>query len=812
MVAHNSMMKRALPLLAGLLVAGSLGAASPRPNIVVILADDLGYETIGANGGQSYATPRLDTLATTGIRFRQAYVQPLCTPTRVQLMTGKYNVRNYDVFGILHAGQVTFANLLREAGYKTFVGGKWQLEGGYDGPIGFGFDEYFLWQLNRRPQRYYTPGFEAFIPADGLLKVETNYPAGNYGPDVVCGKILDFIERHQAQPFLVYYPMMLTHSPFTPAPDHPAYDPAATSELDNTAYFGSMVEHMDKIVGRIVDKLEVLGLRTNTLLLFIGDNGTGTPVTSIFNGQPFQGGKGKTTTAGTHVPLIVNWPGAIPTSQVSDALVDSTDVLPTICEAAGVAVPPGLDGRSFLPQLLGQPGTPRAWSYCWYKAQNATEAQVKECAHTGRFKLYATGLFYDMSADVLEQSPLDTGALGAEAQAAFNLLTGALASFSTARQDRALPPQPNPALWSSPPAASGIGSIAMTAAGGSDVNGPVEYQFRNVTLSRDSAWQSAPSYADSGLADATTYTYQVRMQDLLGNATGWSEARSAATPASPNPQFVIIEQPSTDGNAAAQNLGQSFTVTAAHDGWFLDTITFYAVTNTGGDGLGLAEPLRRLYQPHQPRTRAVGVHGGRAQSPHRGQPDHLELHQRAAQVGRDLLRRGQRRLGRGAAASEGIPAQRMLVNAYAGGMRLNETGPSTDIDLRFTVTARRFPASYGQWALTVPPGLPSGFGDAISAGAMPNGWKYFLGLAPLEDDPGRWPRIAGGAYVFALDPKVGDVFWRIRHSATLQTPLTSWATFDPQSPQVSYDPVTGQVQLPLPGSGAGFLRLEIGLR
>ena len=165
------------------------------------------------------------------------------------------------------------------------------------------------------------------------------------------------------------------------------------------------------------------------------------------------------------------------------------------------------------------------------------------------------------------------------------------------------------------------------------------------------------------------------------------------------------------------------------------------------------------------------------------------------------------------AARQGMPAQRMLVNVYAGGERLNETGLEPDIDLKFTITARRFPSSYAQWALAIPPGLPSGFGEAVSPGAMLNGWKYFLRPGTFgEHDPTRWPRIAGGSYAFTLDPKVADVFWRIRHTSVLQTPLASWETFDADSPDVSYDPVTGQVQLPLPGSAAGFYRLEIGLR
>jgi arylsulfatase A len=145
----------------GATMPGPTGAGGgKRPNIVVILADDLGYECIGADGGTSYKTPVLDKLAAGGARFDHGYAQPLCTPTRVQLMTGIYNVRNYVRFGLLDPKQTTFAHLLKQAGYATCVVGKWQLEGGFEGPGHFGFDEYCLWQLNRRPGRYANPGLE----------------------------------------------------------------------------------------------------------------------------------------------------------------------------------------------------------------------------------------------------------------------------------------------------------------------------------------------------------------------------------------------------------------------------------------------------------------------------------------------------------------------------------------------------------------------------------------------------------------------------------------------------------------------------
>lgn len=146
--------------VAFLAVCGSTAVRAAVPNVILILADDLGYETIGANGGTSYQTPVLDKLAATGVRFEHCYVQPLCTPTRMQLMTGIYNVRNYVTFGQMDPQSVTFGNLFKRAGYATCITGKWQLGRELELPKKFGFDEHCLWQHTRRPPRYANPGLE----------------------------------------------------------------------------------------------------------------------------------------------------------------------------------------------------------------------------------------------------------------------------------------------------------------------------------------------------------------------------------------------------------------------------------------------------------------------------------------------------------------------------------------------------------------------------------------------------------------------------------------------------------------------------
>jgi arylsulfatase A len=177
---------------------------SSKPNIVLIMADDFGYECVSANGGQSYKTPNLDRLAASGVRFEHCHVQPLCTPTRVQLMTGRYNIRNYLNFGTLPRNEVTFGQLLKQSGYVTGICGKWQLGKEVDSPQHFGFDEALLWQHTRRPARYANPGLE-------YNGKEVEYPLGSYGPKIINDFAIDFASRHKDRPFLLYYPMMLTH-------------------------------------------------------------------------------------------------------------------------------------------------------------------------------------------------------------------------------------------------------------------------------------------------------------------------------------------------------------------------------------------------------------------------------------------------------------------------------------------------------------------------------------------------------------------------------------------------------------------------
>ncbi len=405
-------------------------AGAARPNIILIMADDIGHECLGCYGSASYKTPVLDELARTGVKFEHCYSQPLCTPSRVKIMTGRSNARNYIRFGNFDFKERTFAQVMKDAGYKTCISGKWQLMGaGADGPYKAGFDEYCLWHMEDvyapKGSRYRNPKIVQNGKLLGVLD-------GKYGPDVFCDYITGFIERNKAKPFLVYYPMALTHGPFEPTPDSPEWG----QDTANKRFYVDMVAYMDKAVGRIVKKLDELDLREKTLILFTGDNGTPVGITSqMTDGSSIKGGKGQTTDAGTHVALIANFKGTIGGGRICSDIVDFSDFLPTLADAAGASLPNGvtIDGRSFLPQLRGEPGKPRDWIYCWY--QRDPGRTLYRFARDRRWKLYDTGdheragKLFDVSADPLETEPVETGQGNAEADEAAKRLQAALDSM-----------------------------------------------------------------------------------------------------------------------------------------------------------------------------------------------------------------------------------------------------------------------------------------------------------------------------------------------------------------------------------------------
>lgn len=405
-----------------------------KPNIIFIMADDLGYETLECDGNASNHTPNLNKLANSGMRFTQAYATPLCTPTRVQVMTGKYNFRNYIGFGLLNKKETTFADLLKKEGYVVGIAGKWQLfgykrqwklAGGKKGsyPEEAGFDEYCLWQIDTVGSRYKDPVISSH---EG-----TKVYYGKYGPDIFSNFAMNFIEKYQDTSFFLYYPMVLTHAPFQPIPNTPEFNTFDVSKkISDTAYFRNMVEYMDMLVGRIIDKIHELDMDKNTLIIFTGDNGTNKNIISVVNRKMIRGDKGHPTKYGTHVPLIARWEGVIKPGQVNDNLIDFTDFLPTFMDVAGAKLPADFysDGISFYKQLRNEKTKERKWVFGSYDP-NWGSFKSATYVHNKRWKLYSDGRFYDVKNDPEELNSIPETALTPKARKAKKKLAGILEKY-----------------------------------------------------------------------------------------------------------------------------------------------------------------------------------------------------------------------------------------------------------------------------------------------------------------------------------------------------------------------------------------------
>ena len=383
-----------------------------RPNIVLIMADDMGYETLGCNGSTEYQTPNLDRLANEGIRFENCYSQPLCTPSRVKIMTGKYNFRNYEDFGYLNPKEKTFGNLLKDAGYVTCIAGKWQLNGlnrnnpgnqDVTRPNHFGFDEYCLWQLNRtraNGERYANP----LITQNGK---DLPRNEDGYGPQIISDFLQDFIDRSSANPFFIYYPMVLPHDPFVPTPNSPEWADKSRRYEHDTVYFDDMIAYVDKIIGQLEAKLKEKGVWENTLFIFTADNGTNRSVYSSTIHRNIRGAKGETINDGNHVPMIINWPEKIKSSRDFHGIIDFTDILPTLADVAGINPSSYYtDGKSFINVLNGDESRTNKNEVFIHYSPRWGRFGHKRWLMNGEYKLYRDGRFYNTVKDPLEKVQL----------------------------------------------------------------------------------------------------------------------------------------------------------------------------------------------------------------------------------------------------------------------------------------------------------------------------------------------------------------------------------------------------------------------
>jgi arylsulfatase A len=368
--------------------AFAAGNPSSQPNIVVILADDLGVECLSAYGGTSLKTPNIDRLAAQGMRFTRCFSNPYCSPSRASLLTGRYPFKHGLTTVLhslaqenlyLHPDQPSFARQLQQAGYATGLVGKWHVSllHKHNTIHEFGFDHYQTWQIfdaqGQKRRRNWTPHFNqnGTLIADQIKE--------RYGPDVNLEFLLDFIQSNakNKKPFLAYLTTCLPHFPWEPTPDSQdqSYRQPNSEHKGDPQYFPDMVAYLDKHIGRILQSLEELRIADNTIVIFLADNGTDKDLVNTWgDGKKVSGGKGTMTDRGTHVPLIVRWPGRIKAAATCDDLIDFSDLMPTLCEFAGAPLPQAeINGRSFAPQLLGRPGNPREWIHI----QNLGDRQVR---------------------------------------------------------------------------------------------------------------------------------------------------------------------------------------------------------------------------------------------------------------------------------------------------------------------------------------------------------------------------------------------------------------------------------------------------
>jgi arylsulfatase A len=414
-----------------LIILTSILSAARKPNIILMMADDVGWESFGCYGSDDYKTPNLDKLASEGIRFSHCYSTPICTTSRVKIMTGQYNFRNYTHFGYLNPKDKTIGNLMREAGYKTAIAGKWQLNGLYNKsvfadhldakrPNKAGFDEYSLWQLIKTKadggERFWDP----CITENGVTTSPKDNK-GKYGPDIMSDFLCRFIEKNKDESFFIYYPTVLVHNPFLPTPASLNGKPYAAKGKGKTKgsakeNFGHMMFYMDLIVGKLLKKVEEIGQMDNTIFLFTADNGTNKAITSKWKGQMIKGGKADMTDMGTHVPLIAYWKGHTPKGVVLDDLIDFTDFYPTLAEITGLKRGPKdpIDGRSFYAQLNGKKAKPREWVLCYYNCywNKAPGLFIRN----QDYKLYQSGKYFNVPKDLNEKTDITKGAHGEKAE------------------------------------------------------------------------------------------------------------------------------------------------------------------------------------------------------------------------------------------------------------------------------------------------------------------------------------------------------------------------------------------------------------
>lgn len=389
-----------------------------RPNIIFIMADDLGYGDLGCYGQRLIHTPNIDRLATQGLRFTQAYAGgAVCTPSRSVLMTGLHNghtpardnIPHYPSY--LGETDVTIAEVLKAAGYRCGGIGKWSLgDAGSEGrATNQGFDSWFGY-LNQDHAHYYYPEYldddEGRLELDGNTRLRVHY-----SHDLMTERALQFIRDSKDKPYFFYAAFTLPHFASTDEDEHglsvPSTDPYTERDWDERSKkYAAMIHRLDRDVGRIVDLVDQLGQGSKTLIIFTSDNGGHASVDERFNTSGrLRGFKRDLTEGGIRVPFIARWSDVIAANQISDQIIAFQDMLPTFAELAGANAPSGIDGLSVLEAFKGaQLKQPHAWLYWDY---GHCRGRYDQAVRLGDWKGLRLGIrgriqLYDLSRDVGE--------------------------------------------------------------------------------------------------------------------------------------------------------------------------------------------------------------------------------------------------------------------------------------------------------------------------------------------------------------------------------------------------------------------------
>jgi len=403
-------------------LATPLAAQRRRPNIVFILADDLGYGDLGCYGQKEIQTPNLDRMAAEGTRFTDAYAGcTVCAPSRCALMTG-YHTGHARIRGnkgneeLLKAEDFTIPEMFKKAGYTTGIFGKWGIGGlGYPGyPTKKGWDEWYGFFSQLHAHTYYP---EHLLSGDHEELVRGNWGVAKkgYAPDLFLARALEWIDKSKDKPFLLYFASTIPHAnnelgrdtgDGIEIPDDAPYSGKPWPKLERK--FAATVTRLDRDVGRILEKLKALGLDDNTLVLFSSDNGPhkegGHNPEFFHSSGPLRGTKRDLTDGGIRVPFIARWPGKVPAGRVNSHPFAFWDMMPTFAEAIGSQAPRGIDGISMYPALLGQPAKEHEYLYWEFH-----EGGFSQAVRVGDWKLIKSKgktMLFNLKADINEANDL----------------------------------------------------------------------------------------------------------------------------------------------------------------------------------------------------------------------------------------------------------------------------------------------------------------------------------------------------------------------------------------------------------------------